>query len=251
MVVAPPEFGREQFLRLIEPQTKALEIGPFTKPAIRGENVKYFDVLDRAGLIRRAKEKSYSFEEDKAPDIDFVSPVGDLSAVSETFEACFSSHTIEHQPDLIKHLSQVAALLEDGGRYFLIVPDKRFCFDHFIPESTVADVMDGVGRTVHTIGNVLRHRALVTHNDPLRHWRGDHGAPRGYADIGFFKRGISEFENARGGYVDVHAWQFTPASFRLLMQTLRDLCLSPFECEQVYPTVYGRFEFCAILRLAG
>lgn len=248
--IIPPEFGREQFVKLIPKDAKALEIGPFTKPAIRGENVKYFDVLDRPGLIERAKVKNYRFDEETAPNIHFVSPVGDLAVIDETFSTCFSSHTIEHQPDLIKHLAQVASILEDGGRYFMIVPDKRYCFDHFIPESTVADVMDGVGRQVHTIANVLRHRALVTHNDPLRHWRGDHGAPRGYADLGFFQRGIAEFETAEGEYVDVHAWQFTPSSFRLLMNILKGLNLSSFECEQVYQTMYGRFEFCAVLRLA-
>lgn len=246
MTIIPREFGREQFVALIPSDESVLEIGPFTKPAIRGENVRYFDVLDRNGLVARAIEKGYSY--DNPVDIHYVSPAGDLSCIPDVFCNCFSSHTVEHQPDLIRHLEQVSALLRSGGRYFLIIPDKRYCFDHFIPETTIADVIDARGRERHTLANVIRHRALVTHNEPIRHWRGDHGAPRGIADPRFIQRAVQEYENAAGAYVDVHAWQFTPSSFRMLLEQLRNLDLAPFLCEQAFATVYGRFEFCAVLK---
>lgn len=243
----PPEsFNREELFSLVEEDDTILEIGPFTRPVFRGPNVKYFDVLDREGLIKRAKIVNYPT--DDVPEIDFTSSVGDLSVVTDSFDLCFSSHCIEHQPDLIRHLSEVSRVLKRQGCYLLLIPDKRYCFDHFIPESTAPDVIDAIGRRLHTIGNVVRHRALVTHNDALRHWKGDHGEPRGYQDILFFRRAIIEFEAANGGYIDVHSWQFTPNSFRLLIDALSNLGLIDFSCERIYPTPYGRLEFCAVLR---
>ncbi len=157
--------------------SRVLEIGPFCNPCMTGRNVRYFDVLDRAGLLKRAAEQGYLVV--SAPKIDFVSPVGDLSVVDATFDAVVSSHCIEHQPDLVAHLAEVARILEPGGRYFLLVPDKRFCFDHFLAPSTVAGVVDAwkEGRKVHRLASVLEHRALTTHNDTARHWAGDHADP--------------------------------------------------------------------------
>ena len=93
--------------------------------------------------------------------------------------AVFSSHCIEHQPDLVRHLQEVANLLEPDGAYFLLIPNKLYCFDHFIAETSVADVMlaHHLGHRVHTLASVIEHRALTTHNDPSRHWLGDHADP--------------------------------------------------------------------------
>lgn len=243
----PSEFvNRKQLLSLVDESDSILEIGPFTRPVIRGSNVKYFDVLCREDLVRRAKAIKYP--SDNVPEIDFTSSDGDLSVVTDSFDLCVSSHCIEHQPDLIRHLEQVSKVLKSQGSYLLIIPDKRYCFDHFIPESTVPDVIDAIGRRLHTLGNVVRHRASVTHNDAIRHWKGDHGEPRGYKDTDIFRRAIREFEAANGSYIDVHSWQFTPSGFKLLIDTLNCIGLINFSCYRTYPTPYGSLEFCSVLR---
>ena len=105
MNVAPPEFNRNDLASLVGRQS-ALEIGPFTNPILRGPKVKYFDVLDKQGLIKRADAIGYAYS--SPVDIHYVSSNGDLSIVDEKFDFCLSSHCIEHQPDLIHHLKQVA-----------------------------------------------------------------------------------------------------------------------------------------------
>lgn len=220
-------------------------MGAFTRPCIRGPHVKYFDVLNREELVKRAEEIGYRF--DDAPYIDFVSPTGDLSVVDKQFAVCFSSHCVEHQPDLIEHFNRVEEILLPGGKYALVIPDKRYCFDHFIPESSIADVLDARGRHVHTLGNIVRHRALVTHNDAVRHWKGDHGYPRGTDNLAFVQQALREYREANGGYVDVHAWQFTPVTFRQIVDVLLQLKMINLRIDAVYPTPWGRFEFCAVL----
>lgn len=99
-----PAASRQGFIALIPPEAFVLEIGPFCSPVIVGNNVRYFDVLDRDGLILRAETLGLPY--DRCPTIQYVSPVGDISIVNDRFDAILSCHSIEHHPDLISHLQQ-------------------------------------------------------------------------------------------------------------------------------------------------
>jgi hypothetical protein len=237
-------LSSEDFLARVPRDGRVLEIGRFVSPKLTGENIRYFDVLDRAGLDARAAKKGLA---PGAPEIHYVSASGDLSAVGDRFAALFGAHVLEHQPDLIAHPRQAEALLEPDGRYFLVIPDKRYCFDHFLPESTVAEVIDAHLRPspVHTARSVLSHHALTTHNSPARHWTGDHGdlddrVPR-------LRQAMAALARKPGRQLDVHAWQFTPASFRALIGDLRALELTGLGAAEVWETPRGRGEFCAVL----
>lgn len=237
--------GRAGFLDLVSGADSILEIGPFFAPVATGQNVKYFDVLNQQDLINRGNELGHDVS--NVPEIDFVSPNGDLSIVDETFDAVLSSHCIEHQPSLIRHLREVHRLLKPGGSFFVIVPDKRYCFDHFLPLSTIADVLDANDdRPVHSIRNVVEHRALMTHNDPVRHWGGDHGEPGPPMQrVDLIKAALAE--HSPTDYVDVHAWKFVPESFRQIMEDLVSLGLSDLVPERVFNTPFYCHEFCAVL----
>lgn len=240
-----PYALRENFLKLIADSADILEIGPFTNPALRGPQVKYFDVLDRDGLILRAHE--HAFVAVDPPEIHFVSSTGDLSVINQIFDVVFSSHCVEHQPDLVQHLQDVHKLLRPGGAYVLIIPDKRYCFDHFIPESTLTEIVAAhlERRRVDSMRSVIEHRAFVTHNDPLRHRAGDHGELAAVRERA--ENAAEERRQADGSYIDVHALQFTPQSFERLVAELTALKLIELTAARVFPTPWGGFEFCAIL----
>ncbi|PBC24300.1 MULTISPECIES: methyltransferase domain-containing protein [unclassified Mesorhizobium] len=245
MDAAPPEFSRNELAALVG-RKSTLELGPFTNPTLRGRNIKYFDVMDKHGLIKRADAIGYAYS--SPVDIHYVSSNGDLSIVDEKFDFCLSGHCIEHQPDLIYHLNQVARILVPTGRYLLIIPDKRYCFDHFIPESSIADFIGARGNKVHTATSVIEHIALTTHNDAARHWAGDHGVAKFRQDMTTVSQAMSGYDNSGGAYIDVHAWQFTPQSFRSGIEVLANLGLIGLDVEQVYATPHNTFEFCAILK---
>ncbi|MEO0818701.1 MAG: methyltransferase domain-containing protein [Pseudomonadota bacterium] len=226
----------------------ALEIGPFCNPFLRGSNIKYLDLMDSEGLQARwdAVERH---EPRTAPPIHFVSPTGDLSMVDEVFDLVFSSHCIEHQIDLVAHLRGVSETLQPDGVYFLFIPDKRYCFDHFLPETTIADVLDAVGRPRdrHTLRDVILHRAKTTHNQVARHWQGDHADP-GYGtdNANRVARALSAY--LYGEFVDMHAWQFIPERFRSIAETLFQLGLTDLQPTRVYNTPRDRAEFVAVLK---
>jgi hypothetical protein len=94
---------------------------------------------------------------------------------------------------------------------------------------------------------VLGQSVMTTHNDCARHWNGDHGTfmeacePR-------IREGVEAFEAAAGGYVDVHAWYFTPESARTIVRVLREARYTELSLERLYPTRRNTFEFWMILR---
>lgn len=239
--------GRTDFVRLLAGIPSILEIGPLANPMRSGSGVKYFDVLPTEALKRRAV--AHGYDATRCPSIDFVSASGDLSVVTEQFDAVVSSHAIEHQPDLIQHLAGVARILKTHGRYYLAIPDKRYCFDHFIAESTIAEVLDAHmrQRRFHDAVDVIAHLALTTHNDPVRHWNRDHGECAFRSNPGCLADAVSTYERNRGVYFDTHAWQFVPDSFKEILQLLAGLGVAQFSVERVYPTLRGSVEFYAVL----
>jgi SAM-dependent methyltransferase len=239
---------RAGLVGLISKGESVLEIGPFCGPNLVGSNVFYFDIMDREGLVARAE--SLGLYSGNAKAIHYVHAEGDLSSISDRFDAAFSSHCIEHTPDLIDHLQKVAELLPVGGRYYLIIPDKRFCFDHFLPASTIEEVLASHAerRRFHRLVSIIDHSSLATHNDSARHWAGDHAEPGFWSTISDrVLETIKNFRSTPPGYIDAHAWQFTPASFRAILGELANQSLCPLYPERVYDTPYGAIEFCAVL----
>lgn len=242
--------GRETFVDLVPQNQKVLEIGPFGAPQMRGPNARYADFFSTEELKGIAAQ--HNFLPENCPTIHYVLSKTPLSEIEDRFASVFSSHCIEHQPDLVEHLQAVSRLLDEGGCFFVIAPDKRYCFDHFMPESTIVDVLAAHAekRKFHTLRSYVSACTLTTHNDAVRHWAGDHGQ-RACDSSGpsTFAAAIRRYEEAteRGEYLDCHAWQFTPDSFLDILRQLRALGLSPFNAKAA-ATLRNRTEFCTILQ---
>ncbi len=247
--VASPLALRENLIALIDDGRSALEIGPFCQPLLTGANIAYMDVLDAEQLRARALE--IGLDPSRCPEkIDYV---GGLDRVARRFDAVISSHAIEHQPDLVHHLAEIERVLSPDGMFCLIIPDKRYCFDHYIAETTIAGVLQAnrERRRSHSLESVIEHVALTTHNDPVRHWAGDHGPPVPPDRAERIRNAITSFDESAGNYIDVHAWYFTPDSFRSVVDGLTALGLTGLEVAEVYDTANGRNEFCAVLRMGA
>ena len=243
--LSSPYALKEQFIAQLH-GVKTLEIGPFFAPMLRGGNVKYLDVLSTDEMIVRAKSLGGPYN--LVPNIDYVRPDGSLSEIPEKFDAIISSHNLEHQPDLIDHLKNAHRLLTDGGKYYFVIPHKSYCFDATLPASKISEIINAhfERRKIHTVGSVIEHRALTTHNDTLRHWS---EPPENFfvIDPSKVSAAIEEFNNARGSYIDVHAWQFTPFSFSNIINCLIEMKYIPFSSVLVNGPARDRNEFTAVL----
>ena len=244
---AYPFSSRLEFAQQFPVNKSVLEISPFTSPFFIGPNVEYADVLDQDALRHRAL--SLSLDPDDIPKISYViSPTSPSSTVGKKFDIIASSHVIEHQPNLLGHLREISMLLKQFGQYALVIPDKRYCFDHFISETTVAQLLqaDLENRSTHSLSSVIEHAALTTHNDPARHWAGDHGDPVVVLDK--VKKATQEYQDADGDYIDVHSCYFSPDSFVNLIDLTRDLSFHNFRVQAIYPTERNNLEFYVVLQ---
>lgn len=237
--VGSPAALREHFLPLAK-GAFSLEVGPFNCPALRGDSVRYLDVLDASALKSRAIE--IGLDATECPETIHYA---NFEQVEEVFDVVLSSHNIEHHPDFIGHLNDVERVLKPDGVFMVIIPDKRYCFDHFLPESSIADILEARSRKSHTLKSVIEHLAMTGHNETLAYWEGRAGpAPDPMARL---EEALNKFEDAKGAYIDVHAWQFTPRSFEAIVSMLSRLGLTSLRPHRVYATPYGRHEFTAVL----
>lgn len=245
--IGSPAAERGYLLSFIGKDDPVLEIGPFHAPSVVGEQVRYMDVLATDQLIDAVREAGH--DTSRVPKIHYVAPKGGFDMVGRKFAAVFSGHCIEHQPDLIRHLQGVSGILDEGGRYYIACPDKRFCFDHFAPVSGIADILTAyhAKRVVHQSRSFIVQRVHRAHNEGDRHWAGDHGPQQyeGYSDpVSEIYRDIPNDD----AYHDTHAWQFTPTSFFDLMTFLYRVGLIDLAPERVYHTRRGSQEFTAVLK---
>lgn len=249
--------NRNQFRELVPKAKSILEIGPFFSPTFSKDNfnVSYLDVLSTSELRERCISIEGSNKQERVPEIDFVwsgQKYSDL--INVKFDIVYSSHNVEHQPCLVRHLNDIDSILERQGVIMLVIPDKRYCFDYYLAESNITDVMQAwtEARKTHSLKNIIEHHYMTTHNDTARHWRGDHGVDpvqrllNGSDNAGFLKS-IERYLAAKE-YIDVHAWKFTPKSFSTLIQVLQSIGLIKFEVLRLYPTIRNSNEFYAILK---
>ncbi len=242
---------RTPFIESIDRNLYALEIAPYFTPVITGPNVRYFDILTTEQLRQRAAVDHHEFvKPENVPEMHYSDPDGSMAGIQESFDIVFSSHNIEHQPDLIHHLNEVHRLLKPGGRYYLLAPDKRYCFDHYRPDSSFGEVVQAARekRTRHSLKSVIDHFTLTTHNDMREHWQGNHENPENMASFaqrleGVFKR----IEEADGAYIDAHAWQFTPLVFARIVSAAHEAGMIKLRPVMVCDTPVFHHEFTAIL----
>ena len=232
---------------LVATRKEILEISPFFSPLVPGAQT--CDVLEFDHLVQRAQAAGGSEAKVRRPDY-IIRPDEGLTTITRTFDAVVSSHVAEHVPDFAGHLIQVRDLLRPGGRYFALLPDSRYCFDHFIPPSTVAEMVVAhiEGHVRHSLRSVVEHRALTTHNDASRHWQGDHGEP--LQDIqDRLRAAVEEYESVGPtDYLDVHGWQFTPDTFVASVEALDRIWGHGLHLERCYHTRRDSNEFWVILR---
>lgn len=116
-------------------------------------------------------------------------------------------------------------MLKRGGVLSLVVPDKRFCFDVFKTITTMGQILQALleRRTRHSPGQVFDQYAYHTmRNDSLAWFDRDLNGTRLVHTLADAYAMMQAYVTL-GKFEDVHAWVFTPSSFRLLVQDLSEL----------------------------
>lgn len=247
---------REANIRaLFDTTGHGLEVGPGYNPIVpkrEGYSVETLDHATQDELVAKYQPR-HDIDTTRIETVDWVSdgrPMREVIGRTGAYDYVVASHVIEHMPDMVGFLKECEALLRPGGVIVLAVPDKRRCFDVYRPVSTIGEVMAAhhERRQRHSFRTLLDERAhFAMIGDQLAWTVHERGVPRLLNTIG----DAHAFAGHAHGdaYVDAHAWQFTPSSFRLIAQDLADMGQIAFR-EHRFETG-DNFEFVAVLSQGG
>jgi SAM-dependent methyltransferase len=242
LVSKRPKPREQIILRGIDKAALGLEIGPSHRPVAAkrdGFNVRILDHLDAAAL--RNKYATHGVDIDAIEEVDFVwtgQPLDELVA-GERFAWIIASHVIEHVPDLVGFLNACERILAPGGVLALAVPDKRYCFDCERENSSLGRVIDvaHAQSTNHSPGTAAEYFLKVRRKGGQIAWDDRHQGP--LEPVHDLNVAIHAMAKVRTGhYYDLHAWVFTPDSFRQIIRDLHDLRLIGLQ-EQHFHTTRG------------
>lgn len=254
-------ISRDTLHSFVSPTKKLLEIGPFAKPQFKSPHydVMYADIMTAEQITTWVKKNGHYDLAQVPRKIDIlIDPQARPSFDTNLkFGTIFSSHNIEHHPDIVNHLLEMASVAADSSTEFVLaIPDKRYCFDHFQDVSSYAGMIAAhlEGRRNNSYTSILQDRIFKAHNYSERHWQQDHDTnpwfePITEVWINKIKDIIEDTKKVETEYVDTHAWRFTPFSFTKSIMVLNSLGLQPWKVHAIYDTAQGQNEFYAILRL--
>lgn len=234
------------------------EIGPLDRPVVAraAGRVIYVDHCDTGEMRRRwASDPNVRAERIEVDAVwgtnTLKQSIAAATGADTALDYVVASHVIEHVPDMIGWLGEVAEALQASGSLRLAVPDRRYTFDYLRRTSSMTDVLDAYvrRRRVPAGSRVLDFALHMASVDCAQAWAGnidERALQRGYTR----EQAIALARDAEdnGTYHDVHCWVFTPESFAKLMHELSDGDLIAFGCDHLAPTARNTIEFFAHLR---
>ena len=129
----------------------------------------------------------YNYYADKKGKVIVNDAVNISHVQNESYDFCFSSHSLEHIANPLKAINEWLRIIKNGGYIIIVVPEKSVCFDHKRNYSMFSTLLTQYEKNVgeedlSTLPEILLNHDL--HMDPPA---GDLGA--------FTKRSLDNFNN--------------------------------------------------------
>jgi SAM-dependent methyltransferase len=227
---------------------RGLEIGPLASPIVQRSSgdVYYVDHLSTDDLITKYTNDP-DVDERKIVSTDFVwgaNTLAEAVGASAPFDYVVASHVLEHVPDLVGWLDEVAAVLRPGGRLSLALPDRRYTFDVRRRNSDISEVVEAYLLNLRrpAVRAIFDHFYRYVAVDPGAIWGGRPGHNDPPEDVETALAFATKAATT-DAYLDTHCWVFSDATFVALIATLMqmDLVTMPFVAFRT--TQPGEFEF--------
>lgn len=228
-----------------------LEIGALDEPSLpERRGVRYMDCFS-AEHLRARHQKTANRVASRIVDVDYVLTEKRFSGkVAERFDVVIANHVIEHIPDPITWLRELAAVTKDGGVLFLAVPDRNYTFDYLRPESTAVDLLRAHEEDLER-PDVWQILSSIYYTRPVR--ASDFWGRRPPEDKLAAKR--VEFgeaiciarRHAAREHADVHCFVYTAQSFAAVFGALRESRLTCWQITEIVPVAKGQQEFLVCL----
>lgn len=242
---------RDALLAGLSHEARIVEVGASFRPLVPkrdGWNTCVVDHDTREGLIDKYSRAVIDAAE--IEEVDIIWQEGSLHEAFPpealgSFDAIVASHVLEHMPDLVAFLDSCRRLVHDTGMLIFALPDKRWCFDFFRPASLAGDALlaHHEQRTRQSAAVLFNEVSYAVTLAGRPGWAaGEPAADLVFAHEPGKARAI--FDLIAGGeptYRDAHAWQFTPASFELLILDLAQAGACDWQVDWVQPAAAVEF----------
>jgi len=247
---------RAKILAMIDVgKARGLEIGALMRPIVTRAMgpVEYIDRASTADL-RTWYANNDQVDPASIVDVDHVwgsQTLFECVGRQRVYDYVVASHVIEHVPDLIGWLQEIASVLADGGIASFVVPDKRYTFDVLRRTSSSAEIVDAYVRGLRRpdARQIFDHFHNFRAVDATQIHDGlvapaEMPSPHDPHDL------LVTCQHAQksGEYIDTHCWVFTPESFLDALDLASRIKALPFEIAAVYPTPDYSHEFFVSLR---
>lgn len=229
---------KSKLLSKLGDQELVLELGPLHEPiAETGKhNVRYVDRMSHQELVEHYEPQGIPVS--KIVPLDHVWPPGEdlVSHIpSERFNYCIASHVIEHVPNLIEWLNQIASVMNTGGILSLAIPNREHTFDRERPLTTTAEIIE----------SEIMKANRPTPKQVYCHFRNNVDPQGNNTETIEFALHAAR-QAAAEVYVDVHCWVFNMRNFDQSISELADQNLIQF---RLIESSDGTGEFFAKLQL--
>ncbi|MBZ4191097.1 class I SAM-dependent methyltransferase [Niabella beijingensis] len=93
--------------------------------------------------------QTYKYEQNKPAAHQYIDEAAELSSVpNESYDFLLSCHSLEHVANPIKAVKRWNEVLKTKGRLCLVLPDKRYTFDHNRPYTTFEHLLADFGQRI-------------------------------------------------------------------------------------------------------
>jgi SAM-dependent methyltransferase len=252
MSADPFKRRKKHALQLVRPAAGiGLELGPLTSPLVSKSegNIAYLDHLSTEGLKNKYADDTLMLED--IVEVDYVLKDSLKQTVNKQFDYVVASHVIEHIPEMVSWLKDVASVLKPNGILSLVIPDKRYTFDVMRHTSTPGEVigayLENITRSPSTA--IYDHYAEARQANAAQLWNGiaDYSKLPTYHNQ---KEALNMCKaSLQGNYVDCHRYIFTPYSFfKILRSLINHGLITNYEVSYFHDTFENDLEFYVSLR---
>lgn len=250
------------FQSLVKDKTKRiLELGPLNRPIADKRiypDTFYCDIRSTEDVRKLYSGNDYLEATGIRVDPETIIPIDYV--VKENYEKTFrevekfdyviASHVLEHMQDLIFALRDIGTVLNRGGVFCIIYPDKRYCFDHFRTSASFRDAYDVFRNgAVKNASMVLDfYYSVIAENNPCVFW--NKNGIEDYLPTSSFEKAIEHYERALNGMKmdDVHYWPFTDMDFLKFLYDCTRAKLIPYRCISFWPCAENDQQFMVALQ---
>lgn len=244
----------EEFEQLVETESKVgLEVGPLDRPFVdkSANNVFYVDYFDEEQLRRKIRGNKNRNPE-AIVNLDYVLGGRNISeVVDRSFDYIFTSHVLEHLPNLFGWLNDVSKVLNPEGIVFCIVPDCRYCFDIERPNTGLGELIENYSldrkrpAPRHVFDQHFYHKKVKAASLWSSYFEHKKQVERTF-DV---HQSYEMFTKAQQSYHDCHVNLFTPDSIKECIVESRKLGLHQFKIIKVSQTRRNKLDFFIDMRL--